>query len=315
MVAQNRIESAALLAGAGPRYAEILLSAPQQGNVGDRLYTVSAEMVPDKPFAITAWSGSFALRVLYDVLRRRGLSYGRKEGKPFIAEPVRVNGEVALTGVYLSTVSKPVPHPNLCWKEVEAGSLLSFTYHFADTGLVRLFVEAFTEDPVVEEPACKLSLASISVVQRELPEPTPGGRLELFRVRFLTPTSFMFYGRDVLYPSPVRFMLSALKSYSTATGVNTKRAVDGLVKTVEVIGAPRFKRFLVDIGEGRLVPAFTGEVTLALHASVDMPLLFAALKAAELLGVGISRSLGFGRVRVEKLEEERERGGESFAEK
>jgi len=302
------------LASAGPgspRRAKLKYSSRRQGlrSVGGCVYTVTAETVPDRRFAITAWSGSFALRVLYDVLRRRGFSYGRRERKPFVAEPVRVNGEVALTGVYLSSVSKPVPHPNLCWKEVEAGSPLSFTYHFADAGLVRLFVEAFAEDPVVEEPACKLSLASISVVQRELPEPAPGGRLELFKVRFLTPTSFMFYGRDVLYPSPVRFMLSALKGYSTATGVDAKHAVDGLVKTVEAVGAPRFKRFLVDIGEGRLVPAFTGEVTLALHASRDMPLLLAALKAAELLGVGISRTLGFGRVLVEKLGE-RGRGGE-----
>jgi CRISPR/Cas system endoribonuclease Cas6 (RAMP superfamily) len=97
-------------------------------------------------------------------------------------------------------------------------------------------------------------------------------------------------------------MLSALKNYSTATGVDAKHVVDGLAKTVEAVGAPRTKRFLVDIGEGRLVPAFTGEATLALYASRDMPLLLAALKAAELLGVGISRTLGFGRVRVEKLE-------------
>jgi CRISPR-associated endoribonuclease Cas6 len=269
--------------------------------VGVCIYTVTAEVFSDRRFAITAWSGSFALRVLYDVLRRRGFSYGRLEGKPFIAEPVRVNGEVALTGFYLK-VSKPVPHPSSCWREVEAGAPLSFTYHFADSSLARFFVEAFAEDPVLTEPACKLSLASLSVAQRELPEPAPGGVLELYRVRFITPTSFMFYGRDVLYPSPVRFMLSALKNYSTATGVDAKRVVDGLAKTVEAVGAPRTKRFLVDIGEGRLVPAFTGEATLALHASRDMPLLLAALKAAELLGVGISRTLGFGRVRVEKLE-------------
>jgi CRISPR-associated endoribonuclease Cas6 len=260
-------------------------------------------MVPDKPFAITAWSGSFALRVLYDVLRRRGLCFGRRGARPFIAEPARAGGRVAVTGVYLGTISKPVPHPSLCWREVAAGEPLSFTYHFFEMELARQFVEAVSEEPVVEEPACKLSLASLSVAQRELPEPAPGGVLELYRVRFITPTSFMFYGRDVLYPSPVRFMLSALKNYSTATGVDAKNVVDGLVKTVEAVGAPRTKRFLVDIGEGRLVPAFTGEVTLALHASRDMPLLLAALKAAELLGVGISRTLGFGRVRVEKLKE------------
>jgi len=275
------------------------------------LYTVSAEMVPDKHFVITAWSGSFALRVLYDVLRRRGLSYGRREGKPFIAEPVRVNGEVAITGIYRGTVANPAPHPVLCWREVAAGEPISFTYHFASADLARQFVEAITEEPAVEEPACKLSLTSLSAAQRDLPEPAPGGRMEVFRVRFLTPTAFMFYGRDVLYPSPVRLMISALKNYTAATGVDTKRVVAGLAKTVEAVGALRFKRFLVDIGEGRLVPAFVGEATLAIHASEDMPLLLAALRAAELLGVGISRSLGFGRVRVEKLEREEE----SFAEK
>jgi CRISPR/Cas system endoribonuclease Cas6 (RAMP superfamily) len=114
----------------------------------------------------------------------------------------------------------------------------------------------------------------------------------------------MFYGRDVLYPSPVRLMISALRNYSAAAGVDARRAVEGLAKTVEAVGTLRSKRVLVDIGEGRLVPAFTGEVTLALHASEDMPTLLAALKAAELLGVGISRTLGFGRVRVEKLEEQ-----------
>jgi len=267
------------------------------------LYTVSAEMVPDRPFVITAWSGSFALRVLYDVLGRRGLSYERKEGKPFIAEPVRVGGEAAITGVYTGSVARPVPHPALCWREVAAGEPISFTYHFASADLARQFVEAITEEPAVEEPACKLSLTSLSAAQRDLPEPAPGGGMEVFRVRFLTPTSFMFYGRDVLYPSPVRFMVSALKNYTAATGVDTKRVVDGLAKTVEVVGSPRFRRLLVDIGEGRLVPAFVGEATLAIHASEDMPLLLAALKAAELLGVGISRTLGFGRVRVEKLEE------------
>ncbi|MFZ8855260.1 MAG: CRISPR system precrRNA processing endoribonuclease RAMP protein Cas6 [Thermofilaceae archaeon] len=272
--------------------------------MGARLYTVTAEMVPDKPFAITAWSGSFALRVLYDVLRRRGFSFGGREAKPFIAEPVRVDGEVAITGVYLGSVQKPVPHPSLCWREVAAGEPLSFTYHFAGADIARQFVEAIAEEPVVEEPACKLALATLSAAQRELPGPRPAGGWRCSGSASSPPTSFMFYGRDVLYPSPVRLMISALKNYGAAVGVDAKRAVEGLAKTVEAVGAPRAKRVLVDIGEGRLVPAFTSEVALAIHASEDMPILLAALKAAELLGVGVSRTLGFGRVRVEKPEEQ-----------
>jgi len=266
------------------------------------VYTVTAVMLPDRPFVITAWSGSFALRVLYDVLRRPGVE--PKRGRLFLAEPVRAGGQLVITGLHLGPLPRPRPHPALCWREVEAGEPLSFTYHFLDEELARAFVEVASEDAAVEEPACRLSLASLSFEQRELPAPQQGGRLELFRVRFLTPTSFMFYGRDVLYPSPTRLMLSALKNYSAATGVDTRRAADGVAKTVEAVGTPRARRVLVDIGEGRLVPAFTGEATIAVHASRDMPVLLAALKAAEILGVGISRTLGFGRIQVQRIEEQ-----------
>jgi len=268
--------------------------------VPGRVYTVVAEMLPDRPFVITAWSGSFALRVLYDILKRR--PGARAGGKPFLAEPVRIGAQSLLTGIHLGSSSSPRPHPSLCWREVEAGTPLTFTYHFSDEELARTLVELLAEDPVVEEPACRLSLTSLSAAQLELPEPTPGGRLEVFKVRFLTPTSFMFYGRDVLYPSPTRLALSALKNYSAATGADTRRAAEGVAKTVEAIGTPRAARVLVDVGEGRLVPAFTGEATIAIHASHDMPLLIAALKAAEILGVGISRTLGFGRIQLHKPE-------------
>jgi CRISPR-associated endoribonuclease Cas6 len=260
--------------------------------VGARVYVVTATMVADRRFVIRTWSGSFALRLLYDVLGARG------QGGGFMAEPVRVNGRPALTGLYAGPLSSPRPRPG-CRLAVERGARLDFTYRFTSEELVRAFVESLGECPAVEEPTCRLELASLSIEQRELPAPAErGGELELARVRFATPTAFMFYGRDVLYPSPTRLMLSALKNYSAATGADTTRAAEGLAKTVEAVGTPRARRVLVDIGEHRLVPAFLGEATIAIHASRDAPLLLAALRAAEVLGVGVSRTLGFGMVKL-----------------
>jgi hypothetical protein len=123
-------------------------------------------MLSDRPFVITAWSGSFALRVLYDILKRR--PGARAGGKPFLAEPVRIGAQPLLTGIHLGSPSSPRPHPSLCWREVEAGTPLTFTYHFSDEELARTLVELLAEGPVVEEPACRLSLTTLSAAQLEL---------------------------------------------------------------------------------------------------------------------------------------------------
>ncbi|MEM4532006.1 MAG: hypothetical protein QXY39_09075, partial [Thermofilaceae archaeon] len=47
----------------------------------------TVDLVPLKQFVVTAWSGSFAVRVLYDVLKRRGVEFSKRERKPFVAEP------------------------------------------------------------------------------------------------------------------------------------------------------------------------------------------------------------------------------------
>jgi len=70
-----------------------------------RVYVVTATMATDRRFAIKAWSGSFALRLLYDVLGARGQEGG------FMAEPVRVGGRPALTGLYAGPLSRPRPRP------------------------------------------------------------------------------------------------------------------------------------------------------------------------------------------------------------
>lgn len=265
---------------------------------GACVYSFKVEVVPDRDFTITAWSGSFALRVLYDVLHRRGMDFGKREAKPFVVEPPVVGGTYLLSGFCLDMGGWP--HPKLGWRLVEAGKPLVFRYHFLDEAVAREFLRGLLEDPVLVEPACRLELAGVSFAQLGLPRPAGSGEeIIVRRVRFLTPTAFMFYGIDVLYPSPIRLMLSALRNYGRLTGVDTRAAAEGVVKTVEAVYSPRFRRVYVDLGEGRVVPAFMGEVTLALRGSRDLPLLLAALESAEVLGVGISRAVGFGRIKVE----------------
>ena len=250
---------------------------------------------------MTAWSGSFALRIVYDVLHRRNIDFGKRERKPLVAEPLIRGGKYLLSGLYRSLEGDP--HPRFCWREVKAGSRLTLSVHFLREDVARAFLEGLVEEQTLEEPACNLAVQSISYRYSELPDPEPvGEEVKVFKVKFLSPTAFMFYGRDVLYPSPARLVLSALKSYGELAGVDTKEASEGVAKTAEVVYSPRCERVYVDIGEGRRVPAFLGEAHVALHGSRDIPLLVAALKSAELLGVGISRAVGFGRISVEEGE-------------
>ncbi|MEM0093320.1 MAG: CRISPR system precrRNA processing endoribonuclease RAMP protein Cas6 [Thermofilum sp.] len=261
------------------------------------VYTFTVELVPLERFIVTAWSGSFAVRVLYDVLKRRGIEFGKKERKPFTAEPLLVDGEYLLSGFYVNL--KGEPHPQLGWRTVEAGQRLTFRYHFLDEALSRTFLEALASEPVLDEPATRLELVEISFEQVEIPKPSPPpSRVVVERLVFTAPTCVQFYGYDVLYPSPVRIMLSALKKYAALSGVDTKTAAERVHKSVEIAGTPRVKRVYVDIGEGRIVPAFMGEATLVMRGSEDLPLLLAALKLAERLGVGVSTSIGFGRFKV-----------------
>ncbi len=119
-------------------------------------------MVPDRDFVVTAWSGSFALRVACDALRRRGASFERGEGRPLLVEPVSLDGAPLLSGLYLGPASRPRPHPALCWREVGAGSRLTFTFHVLDEELTRRLVTSLAEDPVLEEPACRLTMSHSS---------------------------------------------------------------------------------------------------------------------------------------------------------
>jgi len=55
----------------------------------------------DIPHMITAWSGSFSLKIVYDYYQRIGIDFEKKARKPFIVEPLIHNEKYILTGIYI----------------------------------------------------------------------------------------------------------------------------------------------------------------------------------------------------------------------
>ncbi|QOJ78814.1 CRISPR system precrRNA processing endoribonuclease RAMP protein Cas6 [Infirmifilum lucidum] len=263
-----------------------------------RLYSVSVRLVAMQDTPIVTWSGSFSLKVVYEFLHRSGVDFPKKAEKEFSVEPLAVDGAggYLLTGL-LSRRGAPRVY------EVRAGTPLTVTAHFYSEKLASDYIFSIARDMSVSLPSGEFRVVDVSVRQSEPPRPREVPREGVAaEVEFLSPAILMFYGRDVLYPSPARVVLSALRTYSRITGVDTRAASDTVAKTVEAVGAPRYRPVLVDIGEGRVVPAFVGTAVYAIHGSRDAPLIAAALSLAETTGVGQSRALGFGRVRVRWLE-------------
>ncbi|CCC81821.1 RAMP superfamily protein [Thermoproteus tenax Kra 1] len=112
------------------------------------------------------------------------------------------------------------------------------------------------------------------------------------------PTAFMFHGRDVLYPSPQRLAYSLAKTYHTLYGVDLKGLADRASTALELVGM-RIRTGWLNIGEARRVPVFYGRARLAIYGDVGVWL--SLLKLGELTGVGISRAIGLGKYKLEKV--------------
>ena len=167
------------------------------------LVAFEVSFVPDRDFFITAWSGSFALRIVYDVLHRAGLDFEKRERKPFIVEPlVDSSGNYMLTGFYVKRGDRVEPHPEYSYRVVRRGEPFKVVVHFLDDWVAKSFMYSLVTLDTLREPACDLYMSSLNLRVEELPGPyPPPQKLVFYRVSFLSPTAFTFHGLDVLYPS------------------------------------------------------------------------------------------------------------------
>ena len=133
---------------------------------------------------------------------------------------------------------------------------------------------------------------------RYSPRPQRVGRA-VVEVHF-NPTIFSFAGWRVLHPTPTRLVLSSARSVGEALSLDLRRDAREALPHVELLWA----RTVVEeysIGGGRLVKAFRGRAVYGVSDPEALSVLVALLAAAERLGVGKSRGIGFGRLRLESV--------------
>jgi len=177
-----------------------------------------------------------------------------------------------------------------------------------DMDLLSKFMNALIQDQIVKLPGTTLVINDVSIEEITLPELTNLNKLGSnwhsiqVDVEFLSPTAFMLHGNDILTPSPVRLMYSIAKIYYELTGINLKNLCDEIPKVMDLYRIKKLRYYFVDIGEGRKVPTFMGKVTYVVAGKTEIVyIILQLLKIASILGIGISRTLGFGRIKISKI--------------
>lgn len=257
-------------------------------------------------FYIPSWPGVFAAKIIYDTLSQVGVKIAKREEKTFSLTPIRTcNDGFRLAGIYPSTNCSKNR-----WLYVEENGSIMFEIYTASIDLAKKIILGFTRNPTIQQPCGKFEVASIQgtlipIKVIKIPSfcgPWMNARLQ---VEFLTPTRFMMRGWCINYPSPIRFFRSAAKSYYVVTGIDVRSTINHLIlSNIELLGScDKIKQCYVDIGhegnERRVIKAFYGESEYILHIREDMlTFIEQLLRAAEVLGIGVNKALGFGRVRI-----------------
>ena len=255
------------------------------------------------PIGLGTWSGRFVSRVVGEVLGGVGVRvpHGAKS-KPFVVTPILDAGNRA--------VGRLIPGAQYWFR-------VSFFCSEVDcTSAVRAFM-----GPIRLSTGEELSKVSVNVSNHELAvdsldvKPT----VVYWRVRYW-PTVFIFRSQYITWPSAARFLASTAQTLARVLrggelvmgrgsdllvgvidGVDLRSFIKDLTYDTEVVGF-RVRRFTVNLGKGRRMPAFTGSAQYISYT--DKPsLLKALLNVANTYGVGKNRPLGLGYVTAEVINE------------
>jgi CRISPR-associated endoribonuclease Cas6 len=256
------------------------------------------------PHMITAWSGSFSIKLVYDIYKRVGIDFEKTSRKPFIVEPLIHNDKYIFTGIYKKDNGEyeRVTNPFL----MKNFDVFKLRIIFTDYELFQKFIEAFTMKDFLEEPAGKFIAESVNIREKELPNVVfneSGSKHEFaFKIRYLTPTNFIFHAWEIAFPSPIRLLYNISKNYMLYSKENHKESIEKIMLNGLEIMDVSIKKVYVDIGEGRKVPCFIGSAKyIACEKEGYIKALINLFEWAEILGVGKSKSLGFGRIKLEVI--------------
>ena len=246
---------------------------------------------PLRRVVLTAWSGVYAGRAVYESLNRAGIVLDR--GGLFRVSPVYPMGSHAPVGGYLA------PGEQYWFRAVFWGAPGSASGQQLARGLIA-GLGLWTRELVVEE----LSLEERRVL---LPDPGAGeGEADgepvaaLVRVRH-GPTFYRFHGAVVSYPSPWRLVASIARRLSLATGIDYRPLARRLQPCLE-LAVDRTRRVRIRLSHGAEPPVFTGEALY--HAVCPRGLASALqrlLEASVYTGAGASPGLGLGEIHAVDL--------------
>ena len=244
-----------------------------------------------------SWCGRFLSRLVGEVLEGVGVRVPHgAEVKPFSISPIfDVNDRVA---------GRLVPGDAYWFRA-------SFMCNMVDCGRV---VNAFVRDSYALSSGGVVRVFGVEVSELRLNSNAGGRAVVNWGVRFW-PTVFTFRSRYVAWPSPARFLSSAARSLvslihgssivlskdggklsGVINGVDVKDFIKDLVFNTEVVGF-RVRRLRVDLGGGRVMPAFRGVAEYVTYTD-NVSLFNALLDVAEFLGVGKNRALGLGFIKI-----------------
>jgi Uncharacterized conserved protein (DUF2276). len=242
----------------------------------------------ERPTPITTWSGIYLYKQVLRVLELNGITVPHDKPKYFTLSPIyRVSGnspQIVFSGF------------------LNSEELYAFRFSTYDDRIFRVVIESLLHS-VIEG----LKVVRIEQAEHNIPALDTGKCFEDSLERLLleievryNPTIFRFYGYDVLYPSPLRFLHSTLRQYYIVTGINAVQCFKNSAFTMELLQSV-VKVSQLSIGRGRrgnerYVKAFHGyaKYLATLRPSISEFFVDGLLRLAQIMGVGKNKSLGFG---------------------
>jgi len=242
----------------------------------------------ERGVAINPFSGYLAHSVVHRLLP--GLP--ERGPKPFTVWPLLIDGRPAVG---------PTAAP--------AGAEVELRAAFFDRELGRRFADAVKGG----FDLFGAWVAPVEVELREAPRP-PAAEEAAFRVEFLSPTRFetppyVRRPRPVydLTPSPRNVFKSALKTAERLGlwGPRESKRIYRWAYAAVGIADFRVRPVTVSLGRGRTARGFVGWAAYRAYEASMLKEMWLALSAADEFGLGASRPLGFGAVRITPLENTR----------
>lgn len=258
-------------------------------------YVFALEFRVLRGFPLISWSGSFVSGVVREIL----------SSTPSVSlvsvSPLFIEGRVVLSGLVERDRAGKL---RFRYQSVNPASRISFRFTVSCDGNPPLNIISSRVSEVGEKRG--LTLESISLEALRLPKDPLGVSGERFQVTIdFNPTILMFRSWPILYPSPARIIYSTAKTASQIAGVDLRKVAYKLVRRVELLeDRTRVERYTIGRknGKERIVKAFRGKAVLAVYGRETMELLAALLSVAEKVNIGKSRGIGFGQIKITKID-------------